>query len=151
MATSHGVLHSSTAIVAHHYDFWYLGKKKGNWKKKRRRARKRRRERRNERGRGRGKEEGEEKKRKRKRKRKRNGRKGSVTLRTCTAYCKTERKLTSAGLTRLATFRWTKTSPGNRPVTFVGGTRLSEQPTQSTYGNVDEDRCERHFRTLGEG
>src|SRR3982751_4727809 len=54
---------------------------------------------------------------------------------TSMAYCRTDRQLRSVWTTTLETFRWTKSSPGNRPTISLAGTRLSEQPIQRYLGD----------------
>src|SRR4051812_21003815 len=57
-----------------------------------------------------------------------------ATFSTDTANCITERQFMSVCTTRLETFRWTKSSPGNSPTISLAGTRLSEQPIQRYLG-----------------
>jgi len=58
------------------------------------------------------------------------------TRNTSIAYCSTERQLTSVCSTRLATLRWTNTSPGSKPTISLAGTRLSEHICGLKYFNV---------------
>src|SRR5262245_25794191 len=57
------------------------------------------------------------------------------TFRISTANCMTVRQFRSVCTTRLATLRWTNSSPGRRPTIWFAGTRLSEQPIQRYSGN----------------
>ena len=54
--------------------------------------------------------------------------------RISTAYCRTDRQLMSVWMTRLATLRWTKISPGSSPTISFAGTRLSAQPIHRYLG-----------------
>src|SRR5689334_12102317 len=56
------------------------------------------------------------------------------TLSTSTAYWITDRQLRSEWTTTLAMLRWTKTSPGIRPMISFAGTRLSAQPIHRYLG-----------------
>src|SRR5262245_647961 len=56
------------------------------------------------------------------------------TLRTSTAYWRTERQFRSVCTTRFATLRCTNNSPGRSPTISLAGTRLSEQPIHRYFG-----------------
>src|SRR5690606_5252705 len=56
------------------------------------------------------------------------------TFSTSTANCSVLRQLRSVCTTTLAMLRWTKTSPGIRPVIWLAGTRESEQPIHRYLG-----------------
>ena len=57
-----------------------------------------------------------------------------TTLRTSTAYWTVARQLKSVREMMFATLRWTKTSPGCRPMISLAGTRLSEHPIHRNFG-----------------
>src|SRR5690606_24336589 len=63
------------------------------------------------------------------------------TLRMSTANCRTDRQLRSPCDITLAMLRWTNTSPGAKPVTWLAGTRESEQPIQKYLGACCSDSC----------
>src|SRR6476619_7310343 len=50
------------------------------------------------------------------------------------ANCITDRQFKSVCTTRLATLRWTNSSPGSRPTISFAGTRLSEHPIHRKAG-----------------
>ena len=56
------------------------------------------------------------------------------TFNTLTAYSITLTQLRSVCITMLPTLRCTKTSPGNNPLIWLAGTRLSEQPIHRYSG-----------------
>ena len=56
-----------------------------------------------------------------------------------TANWITERQFISVWITRLATFLWTKSSPGSSPTISLAGTLLSEQPIHRNSGDCCYD------------
>src|SRR3954462_11233630 len=56
------------------------------------------------------------------------------TFSISTANCTVDNALRSECTITLATLRWTKTSPGSRPVIWLAGTRLSDQPIHMNLG-----------------
>src|SRR5690349_6057413 len=68
------------------------------------------------------------------------------TLSTSTANWMVLRQLRSVCTTTLAMLRWTKTSPGCRPVIWLAGTRESEQPIHRYFGACS---CDRRLKNCG--
>src|SRR5690606_3960472 len=62
------------------------------------------------------------------------------TFSTSTANWITDMQLRSVCTITLAMLRWTNTSPGARPMTWLAGTRESEQPIHRYLGACSSDR-----------
>src|SRR3546814_20371095 len=62
------------------------------------------------------------------------------TFSTSTANWITDMQFRSVCTITLAMLRWTNTSPGARPMTWLAGTRESEQPSHRYLGACSSDR-----------
>src|SRR5690606_20758331 len=73
------------------------------------------------------------------------------TFSTSTANWITDMQFRSVCTITLAMLRWTNTSPGARPITWLAGTRESEQPIHRYLGACSSDRrsknCGSSWRT----